>query len=49
LGLALVKEIAEAHHGRIIVESKVNQGSTFHIYFPCIEKGEQTPLRDKNG
>lgn len=36
LGLALVKEIVEAHHGRVQVESVLKQGSTFHIYLPCL-------------
>ncbi len=34
LGLALVKGIMTAHGGRITLESRKNQGSTFHLYFP---------------
>jgi len=34
LGLAIVKHIVEAHQGRIFVESKVNEGTTFNVYFP---------------
>ncbi|MBN1979797.1 MAG: response regulator [Anaerolineae bacterium] len=34
LGLALVKEIIEAHRGRIAVESEVGRGSTFTMYLP---------------
>jgi len=34
LGLALVKEIVEAHGGKVGVESKVGQGSTFKVYLP---------------
>lgn len=34
LGLALVKEIAEAHRGRVSVTSAVGQGSTFRVEFP---------------
>jgi len=34
IGLALVKEIVEAHQGSIGVESQVNQGSTFRLVLP---------------
>jgi signal transduction histidine kinase len=34
LGLALVAHIAEAHQGRVEVESRVGQGSTFSIRIP---------------
>ena len=34
LGLALVKEIVEAHNGRVWVESKEDQGSTFFVELP---------------
>ena len=34
LGLALVKEIVEAHRGRITVRSKPNEGTTFLIRLP---------------
>jgi two-component system, OmpR family, phosphate regulon sensor histidine kinase PhoR len=34
LGLAIVKHIVELHKGKIEVESEVNVGTTFHIYFP---------------
>ena len=34
LGLTLVKHIVEAHGGRISVESKFGQGSTFSLIFP---------------
>lgn len=34
LGLSIVKDIIEAHHGRIEVTSEVNKGTTFTIHLP---------------
>jgi two-component system phosphate regulon sensor histidine kinase PhoR len=34
LGLAIVKHIANAHRGRVAVESRVGQGSIFSIFLP---------------
>jgi signal transduction histidine kinase len=34
LGLYLAKAIVDAHHGLIDVESKLGEGSTFHIRLP---------------
>jgi signal transduction histidine kinase len=34
LGLSIVKDIVEAHHGKIVVTSEVNKGTTFTITLP---------------
>ncbi|QAA34654.1 sensor histidine kinase [Clostridium manihotivorum] len=34
IGLSLVKELVEMHNGKIVLESKVNEGSTFKVYLP---------------
>jgi two-component system cell cycle sensor histidine kinase/response regulator CckA len=43
LGLATVFGIVEQHRGWIDVESQVNQGTTFHVYLPCLAKGASPP------
>jgi PAS domain S-box-containing protein len=39
LGLALVKEIIEAHNGQVVVDSREGKGSTFTITLPISNKG----------
>jgi PAS domain S-box-containing protein len=43
LGLAIVKSIADRHSGRVWVESKLNQGSTFYLAIPLIDP-EHAPI-----
>jgi len=40
LGLTLVRHTIESHGGKVIVESKVNQGSTFTLSLPIKNKTE---------
>jgi len=42
LGLSIARWIAEAHNGRIEVESQVGQGSAFHIWLPLDQAGQRT-------
>ena len=34
LGLAIVSEIVKGHKGKVTLTSKLNEGSTFRLYFP---------------
>ena len=38
LGLAITKKIVEAHNGKLIIQSKINEGSTFIINLPKKDK-----------
>jgi signal transduction histidine kinase len=42
LGLSIARWIAEAHDGRIEVESQVGQGSVFHVWLPLDQEGRRT-------
>ncbi len=42
LGLALAKKVIEAHHGKIAVTSKANQGTTFSFSLPINRIEEKT-------
>lgn len=37
LGLAVVKELVDWHNGRVWVESKLNEGSTFFVMLPVVQ------------
>ena len=39
LGLSIVKAIAEAHHGRVVVHSNAQEGTTFSIEIPVDQPG----------
>ncbi len=34
LGLSIVRELVHLHRGRVLVESEIDKGSTFHIHIP---------------
>ncbi|MFN8373298.1 MAG: ATP-binding protein [Anaerolineae bacterium] len=38
LGLAIVKKLVEAHNGKIGLESRLGEGSTFHVTLPLSEE-----------
>jgi len=40
LGLTLVKHVMDAHGGKVLVKSKIGEGSTFSLIFPIRQKGE---------
>jgi signal transduction histidine kinase len=42
LGLAIVKSIADLHGGRVWLESKLNQGSTFYLAVPLRSPEDET-------
>ena len=41
LGLTLVKHVMDAHEGKVLVKSKIGQGSTFSLVFPIGKKGSE--------
>lgn len=41
LGLAIAREIVEAHHGTITLESEVGKGTIFHVYLKARTKNTQ--------
>lgn len=46
LGLALTRRIAEAHGGRVAVQSELGRGSTFSAILPCHSTEETLTLHD---
>jgi signal transduction histidine kinase len=48
LGLTLVKQIVEAHHGKVLVESEPGHGSTFSVKLPvCEVSSPQSTVRSR--
>jgi two-component system NtrC family sensor kinase len=48
LGLAISHNIVERHNGRIEVESKLGQGTTFNVYLPLSDEGYDLALTEAN-
>jgi signal transduction histidine kinase len=46
IGLAIVKEIVEAHRGRLAVESQAGVGTTFHVSLPLRQTSRPRPGDD---
>ena len=47
LGLFICRQIIESHHGTIHATSKIGEGTTFHIFLPCIIQ-EDRGIREEN-
>jgi signal transduction histidine kinase len=46
LGLSLVRQIVEAHAGRITVQSEPGNGSAFTVYLPCVPNDSRQPTAE---
>ncbi len=44
LGLSLVRSIAQAHGGRVDVQSRINEGSVFTVVLPCGPANTHNPM-----
>ncbi|MCP4427675.1 MAG: HAMP domain-containing protein [Chloroflexi bacterium] len=48
LGLAIVQELAAAHNGRVLVRSKVGEGSVFIVRLSITDKPEASTILQRN-
>lgn len=44
LGLAIVKHIVNRHQGRLVIESRAGEGSTFTVYLPAVRETAVTKM-----
>ncbi len=44
LGLAIVKHIVNRHQGRLVIESRAGEGSTFTVYLPAARETAVTEM-----
>ncbi len=49
LGLAIVSELVKFHHGKIAIQSVLQEGTTVTVEFPSKEKGSIPEWRHQNG
>ncbi len=47
LGLAIVKHVLNRHHGALVIESNIGEGSTFSVYLPVYEDITQIQFEKK--
>jgi two-component system NtrC family sensor kinase len=40
LGLEIIKDVVEKHNGKVLVESRVGDGSTFRVHLPVMQMAE---------
>jgi two-component system, OmpR family, sensor histidine kinase VicK len=45
LGLPIIRQIMELHHGKVWATSTVGEGSTFHVVFPLVGNAETIEVK----